>query len=74
VRYTADHAAARLGRGGGLDRTRGEQSHVSHATRLPLDRLTWARWRRAVLNVMRSEVGGGGSWSFEPLQSGNMTG
>ena len=26
--------------------------------RIPLDRLTWARWRRVVLDVMRSEVGG----------------
>jgi putative ATP-binding cassette transporter len=28
------------------------------STRIPLDRLTWARWRRAISNVMRSEVGG----------------
>jgi putative ATP-binding cassette transporter len=28
------------------------------STRIPLDRLTWTRWRRAVSNVMRSEVGG----------------
>jgi putative ATP-binding cassette transporter len=27
-------------------------------TRIPLDRLTWARWRRVVLDVLRSEVGG----------------
>jgi putative ATP-binding cassette transporter len=31
--------------------------HVK-STRIPLDRLTWVRWRRAVLNVLRSEVGG----------------
>ena len=35
----------------------GEQSHVE-STRIPLDRLNWAAWRRVVLNVMRSEVGG----------------
>jgi len=28
------------------------------STRIPLDRLTWARWRRVVADVMRSEVGG----------------
>ena len=27
------------------------------STRIPLDRLTWVRWRGAVLNVLRSEVG-----------------
>jgi putative ATP-binding cassette transporter len=27
------------------------------STRIPLDRLTWVRWRRAVLNVLGSEVG-----------------
>ena len=27
-------------------------------TRIPLDRLTWVRWRRVVLDVLRSEVGG----------------
>ena len=26
--------------------------------RIPLDRLTWVRWRRVVMEVMRSEVGG----------------
>jgi putative ATP-binding cassette transporter len=35
----------------------GEQSHVE-ATRIPLDRLNWAAWRRVVLSVTRSEVGG----------------
>jgi putative ATP-binding cassette transporter len=33
-----------------------EQSH-GKSTRIPLDRLTWVRWRRSVLNVLRSEVG-----------------
>jgi putative ATP-binding cassette transporter len=33
-----------------------EQSHVK-SRRIPLDRLTWVRWRRAVLDVLRSEVG-----------------
>jgi putative ATP-binding cassette transporter len=28
------------------------------SARIPLDRLTWARWRRAVRDVTRSEVGG----------------
>ncbi|MGE3500113.1 MAG: ABC transporter ATP-binding protein/permease [Candidatus Binatia bacterium] len=28
------------------------------STRIPLNRLTWARWRRVVVDVMRSEVGG----------------
>ena len=27
------------------------------STRIPLDRLTWVRWRGTVLNVLRSEVG-----------------
>ena len=26
--------------------------------RIPLDRLTWARWRRAMRDLTRSEVGG----------------
>ncbi|MFI4941670.1 MAG: ABC transporter ATP-binding protein/permease [Burkholderiales bacterium] len=28
------------------------------STRIPLDRLTWARWRHAMRDLMRSEVGG----------------
>ena len=28
------------------------------SARIPLDRLTWARWRRAMRDLMRSEVGG----------------
>ena len=36
---------------------RGEQSHVE-SRRIPLDRLNWAAWRRVVLSVTRSEVGG----------------
>ena len=28
------------------------------STRIPLDRLNWGAWRRVVLSVMRSEVGG----------------
>jgi putative ATP-binding cassette transporter len=27
-------------------------------TRIPLDRLTWARWRRVMRDLVRSEVGG----------------
>jgi len=27
-------------------------------TQIPLDRLTWTRWRRVVLDVIRSEIGG----------------
>jgi putative ATP-binding cassette transporter len=46
-----------VSRGGGLARTQQEkQSHVK-AMRIPLDRLTWVRWRRAVLDALRSEVG-----------------